>query len=144
MLQDLGWRSLEQRRADARLILLYKIHHGHVPINASKYLRPMTRRTRHSHSDSYIPLLTSTSSHRLSFYPRTVSLRASSLVGRGAGEEERRREIATMSQEFEYLRRKIRRKMLIGGDFIWLLLIALRVRCVKRQNKVGGKRRFYL
>ena len=48
--------------------LLYKIHHGHVPINASKYLRPMTRRSRHSHSNSYIPLSTSTSSHRLSFY----------------------------------------------------------------------------
>ena len=57
MLQDLGWRSLEQRRADARLTLLYKIHHGHVPINASKYLRPMTRRSRHSHSDSNIPLI---------------------------------------------------------------------------------------
>ena len=41
--------------------------------------------------------------------------------GGGAGEDERRRELATMSQEFEYLRRKIRRKMLIGGDFIWLL-----------------------
>ena len=62
MLQDLGWRSLEQRRADARLTLLYKIHHGHVPINASKYLRPTTRISRHSHSDSYIPLSTSTSS----------------------------------------------------------------------------------
>ena len=42
MLQDLGWRSLEQRRADARLFVLYKIHRGHVPINASEYLRPMT------------------------------------------------------------------------------------------------------
>ena len=50
-----------------------KIHHGHVPINAFKYLRPMTRRSRHSHSDSYIPLSTSTSSHRLSFYPRTIT-----------------------------------------------------------------------
>ena len=73
MLQDLGWRSLEQRRADARLTLLYKIHHGHVPINASKYPRPMTRTSRHSHSDSYIPLSTSTSSHRLSFFPRTIT-----------------------------------------------------------------------
>ena len=48
MLQDLGWRSLEQRRVDARLSLLYKIHSRHVPINASKYLQPMTRRSWHS------------------------------------------------------------------------------------------------
>ena len=41
MLLDLGWRSLEQRRADSRLTLLYKIHKGHVPIDAPKHLRPM-------------------------------------------------------------------------------------------------------
>ena len=64
MLQDLGWRSLEQWRADARLSLLYKVHSGHVPINASKYLRPMTCRSRHSHNNSFIPLSTSISSHR--------------------------------------------------------------------------------
>ena len=73
MLQGLGWRSLEQRRADTRLTLLNKIHHGHVPINASKYLRPMTCRSRHSDSNSYLPLSSSTSSHRLSFYPRTIT-----------------------------------------------------------------------
>lgn len=73
MLQDLGWRSLEQRRADARLFVLYKIHRGHVPINASKYLQPMTRRSRHSHNNSFIPISTSTSCHQLSFYPRTIT-----------------------------------------------------------------------
>ena len=74
MLLDLGWRSLEQRRADSRLTLLYKIHmKGHVPIEASKHLRPMKRRSRHSHSSSFIPLSTSSSSHRLSFYPRTIT-----------------------------------------------------------------------
>ena len=73
MLLDLGWRSLEQRRADSRLTLLYKIHKGHVPIEASKRLRPMKRRSRHSHSNSFIPISTSSSSHRLSFYPRTIA-----------------------------------------------------------------------
>ena len=73
MLLDLGWTSLEQRRADLRLTFLYKIHKGHVPIEASKHLRPMKCRSRHSHSNSFIPLSTSTSSHRLSFYPRTIT-----------------------------------------------------------------------
>ena len=70
MLHDLGWRSLEQRRADSRLTVMYKIYNGHVPINASKYLWPMARRSLHLHSNSFIPLSTSTSSHRLSFFPK--------------------------------------------------------------------------
>ena len=41
MLLDLGWRSLEQRRTDSRLTLLYNIHKGHVPIEASKHIQPM-------------------------------------------------------------------------------------------------------
>ena len=74
MLLDLGWRSLEQRRAHSRLTLLYRIHKGHVPIEASKHLRPMKCRSCHSHSNSFIPISTSSSSHRLSFYPRTTIL----------------------------------------------------------------------
>ena len=64
MLLDLGWRSLEQRRADSRLTLLYNIHKGHVPIEASKHIQPMKRRSSHSHSNSFIPISTSSSSHR--------------------------------------------------------------------------------
>ena len=71
MLLDLGWRSLEQRRADSRLTLLDP--QRTVPIEASKHLRPMKRRSRHSHSNSFIPISTSSSSRRLSFYPRTIT-----------------------------------------------------------------------
>ena len=53
---DLGWRSVEQRRADLRLTRLYKVHKGHVPIEASKHLQPMKCRSQHSHSNSFIPL----------------------------------------------------------------------------------------
>ena len=72
MLLDLGWRSLEQRRTGSRLTLLYKIHKGHVPTEASKHLRLMKCSSRHSHSNSFIPISTSSSSHRLSFYLRTI------------------------------------------------------------------------
>ena len=65
MLENLGWRTLEQRRVDARLALLFKIYNGLIPVDARKYLRHPTRRSRHSHSYSFIPLSTSTSSHRL-------------------------------------------------------------------------------
>ena len=73
MLENLGWRTLEQRRVDTRLALLLKIYNGLIPVDARKYLRHPTRRSRHSHSYSFIPLSTSTSSHRLLFYPRTIT-----------------------------------------------------------------------
>ena len=50
MLEDLGWRTLEQKRADARLALLFKIYNGLIPVDAREYLRHPTRRSRHFHS----------------------------------------------------------------------------------------------
>ena len=73
MLENLGWRTLEQRRVDALLALLFKIYNGLIPVDARKYLRHPTRRSRHSHGYNFIPLSTSTSSHRLSFYPGTIT-----------------------------------------------------------------------
>ena len=56
MLDDLGWRTLEQRRADTRLALLFKIYNGLITVNAREYLRHPTQRSQHSHSYSFIPL----------------------------------------------------------------------------------------
>ena len=39
---DLGWRTLEQRRADSRLALLFKIYNGLIPVDAREYLRHPT------------------------------------------------------------------------------------------------------
>ena len=43
MLDELGWRSLKKRRADQRLIMLYKIVNNLVEIDLSKELIPLTR-----------------------------------------------------------------------------------------------------
>jgi len=58
------------------------------------------------------------------------SLQASSLGGGGAKEGKMEREFATTSQEFEYLHRKFRCKMLIGG-----LVMTSSVFTRRRQNK---------
>ena len=39
MIQDLGWRDLNQRRADSRLCMLYKISQGLVDIPIGQYLK---------------------------------------------------------------------------------------------------------
>ena len=49
MLQSLNWRSLENRRKDARLCMMFKIDRGLVAISKDSRLIPLKRSTRHSH-----------------------------------------------------------------------------------------------
>ena len=49
MQKSFGWRSLEQKRADARLCILYKIVHGIIDIPLPPYFQQPTRMTRHKH-----------------------------------------------------------------------------------------------
>jgi hypothetical protein len=53
MIQPLGWRSLEDRRRDARLTMLYKIDHELVAIPKTDRLDRLTRRLRQSHDNAH-------------------------------------------------------------------------------------------
>ena len=53
MIKDLNWRTLEQRRIDSRLTLMYKITYDLVAIPAADYLIPNIRQSRHNHQLSY-------------------------------------------------------------------------------------------
>ena len=48
MQQQLGWQSLDQRRADARLCMLYKITHGLIAIEIPPYFEQPKAATRQS------------------------------------------------------------------------------------------------
>ena len=51
MIQQLGWESLESRRAKFRLSMTYRIVHGLVAIPLDRYLQLIPRKTREcSHS----------------------------------------------------------------------------------------------
>ena len=43
LVKDLNWRTLEQRRIDSRLTLMYTINYDLVAISAADYLIPNTR-----------------------------------------------------------------------------------------------------
>ena len=73
MQTNLGWRSLQQRRVDSHLSLSYKIAHNLMPSCHKDQLRPPRRRSRHMHEQFFLPIPCSTTSHRLSFFPRTIS-----------------------------------------------------------------------
>ena len=49
MQNELGLRSLEQRRADARVIMLFKVVHGLAAIPLPPYFEQPSRMTRQSH-----------------------------------------------------------------------------------------------
>ena len=72
MLGRLGWRTLEQRRADSRLVLFYKIVHGLVAIPLPTYVIPLNRYSRTSYSLAFRQLYVRTDYYKYSFFPLAV------------------------------------------------------------------------
>ena len=72
MLQQLGWRSLMQRRADIQFVFFYICLHGLVAIDLSNDLFPQTWETRGNHSQSYICPSDTRNYVNYSFLPRTI------------------------------------------------------------------------
>ena len=68
MLSGLDWRSLEQRRVDSRLTILYKIRNHLVAIDENLYLQRGTGRREYQ----YRQLRADKDYTRFSFFPRTV------------------------------------------------------------------------
>ena len=67
MIQDMGWRDLNQRRADSRLCMLYKISQGLVDIPIGQFLR-YNRDGVH-----FQTIYARTKYYEFSFFPRTVA-----------------------------------------------------------------------
>ena len=72
MIKDLNWRTLEQRRIDSRLTLLYKITYDLVAIPAAEYLILNTRQSRHNHQLAYRRIPTLKDYYKFTFFPRTI------------------------------------------------------------------------
>ena len=69
MQNELGLRSLEQRRADARVIMLFKIVHGLVAIPLPSYFEQPSRMTRRSNPLALRQIHTSVNHYKYSFFP---------------------------------------------------------------------------
>ena len=72
MLNQLGCRALEQRRADARLCLFYKIVYGLVIVPLSNYVQPTLRISQYCHSMTFRQIQTSTNYYKYSFFPLAI------------------------------------------------------------------------
>ena len=72
MLDQLSWRTLEQRRADARLCLFYKMIHGIVAVPLPDYVQPTYRVSRYCHSMTFRQIHTNRNYYKYSFFPLAI------------------------------------------------------------------------
>ena len=67
MIRKPGWRTLEQRRTDSRLVLFYKIVYGYVTIPLPLYVIPVSPvlpvAPTHWLTDKYLPGQITTNTH---------------------------------------------------------------------------------
>lgn len=71
MLAELQWASLEARRREARLVLLYKALHNMVAVPTDSLIQNQSR-TRQSAANNFRQFAASSAVYQHSFFPRTV------------------------------------------------------------------------
>ena len=72
IVQDLGWRTLEQRRADAHLCLFYKVIHGLVAVPLPDFIQYSNRISRYCHSMTFRQVSTSRDYYKYSYFPLAI------------------------------------------------------------------------
>ena len=72
VLQCRNLRTLEQRRVDAKVIMMFKIIHGLVAIPVPPYFKQPMRSTRHSHPLALRQIHTTANYYKFAFFPSTV------------------------------------------------------------------------
>ena len=72
MLQSLGWRTHEQRRADVRLCLFYKIVYGLVAVPLPVYIQQPNRLSQYCHSMTVTQIHTFKDFYKYLWYPLAI------------------------------------------------------------------------
>ena len=72
MIATLGWPTLQQRRTDARLVLMYRIVHHLIDIPADLYLHPATVSLQRGRNVCFLIPYCRTDLYRHSFFPATI------------------------------------------------------------------------
>ena len=71
ILEELKWETLQKRRKDNRLILLYKVLKDKASILTDDF-NPQIRRCRNQHSMAFQIPSASTNNYKFSFFPQTI------------------------------------------------------------------------
>ena len=74
MIKDLGWATLETRRRQSRLTLMYKLTHGRIDIDTRKYsIQHSESRTRGSHQFKFRVPYANKDVFKFSFLPKAIA-----------------------------------------------------------------------
>ena len=74
-MQKLNWPTLKQRRNESKLVMMYKIIHGHVHIQSTLPLvQSFTNGVTRGHHNKYLQPATRTDVYKYSFFPSTIKL----------------------------------------------------------------------
>ena len=73
IITDLGWETLLQRRTQAKLVMMYRITHSIIDIQAPQLLHPAARNTR-GHSMRFVVPYCRIDAYRCSFFPSGIRL----------------------------------------------------------------------
>ena len=76
MLNDLKWETMETRRNNQRLAMVYRMQHDMVAMSPASYLAPVqsSRSRRSGHDQMYQVPFARTDTYRYSFFPATVRM----------------------------------------------------------------------
>ena len=72
LLQQLAWRSLQERRLVARLTMLFKALDNKAAVQIPEDFGPSSRTTRSSHGSQHLLPHTRTDTFKYSYFPRTI------------------------------------------------------------------------
>ena len=72
ILEDLKWKSLEKRRKESRLTMMYKLVKQQVASDPDKHLMKLQKQSRSANTNSYVVPYASSTSRQQSFFPRTI------------------------------------------------------------------------
>ena len=73
MISNLGWETLQERRTEAKMVMMYRITYGLIDISATSLLLPATLSTR-GNSMRYLQPFCRTDAYRCSFFPSGIRL----------------------------------------------------------------------
>ena len=71
LMKDMQWNTLEKRRQNQRMCMMYKISHQLVAVPPTQLIPP-NRRTRSNHCYKYQTIRANTTVYKNSFYPRSI------------------------------------------------------------------------
>ena len=73
MISTLGWESLETRRMNASLFMMFKIVNNEVAMDINEHLERSTSSTRRKHNQQFTRIYTNTDAYKFSFFPRIIT-----------------------------------------------------------------------